>query len=164
MKNAILILLLITSIFYSCNEKSERTTDYVILKGQIENSTNDTIVIRNNYWVPIDTILVRNKAFNDTLRIPKGYYFLSYNETDIHIYLKPNFNISVNFDKVDFFNSLNYKGNGAIENNYLAEKDRLTQSIPMTKKAYSFYAKLNEADFLKQTDSLNNLYLSLIHI
>ena len=155
--------MLITSIFYSCNEKSERTTDYVILKGQIENKTNDTIIIRNNYWIPIDTILVQNKTFNDTLRVPKSYYYLSYDGTDTHLYLKPNFNISVNFDKADFFNSLNYKGNGAVENNYLAEKDRLTQSIPITKKAYSFYAKLNEAGFLKQTDSINDLYSNLFN-
>lgn len=163
MKNTIILLFLAITFFYSCNEKSEQTIDYVIIKGQIESNTNEKIIIRDNNWIPIDTILVQNKTFNDTLRVPKGYYYLSYNETDAHLYIKPNFNISVNLNNSDFSNSLNYKGNGAIENNYLAKKDRLTQSIPMTKRAYSFYAKLNESEFLKQNDSINNLYFDLFN-
>lgn len=161
MKNTIIIFL-ITTLFFSCNQKFEQSVDYTILKGKIKNSTSDTIIIRDNYWNPIDTIVIRNNAFNDTLKVSKGYYFLSYNSTDAHLFLKPTFNINIDFNKEGFLNSLNYSGNGGVENNYLADKDRLAQSLPLSLRVYSFYAKLDESNFLRQTDSISNLYSNLL--
>ncbi len=152
-KNIVVLLLLILSFSFYAQTKETSLT------FSIKNKKSNFIVLRNNYWEPIDTIQLSNKKIN--LRIKEGYYFFSYGENFTHIFLKPQDNIEISFDTKNFQTSLCYSGKGEKENNYLADKDRLTNSIPSKKKFYSFYATLNEVAFLKQTDSIDQAYQKL---
>jgi len=155
-KNIVVLLLLILSFSFYAQTKETSLT------FSIKNKKSNFIVLRNNYWEPIDTIQLSNKKIN--LRIKDGYYFFSYGENFAHIYLKPQDNLEISFDANNFQTSLYYEGKGEKENNYLADKNRLTNKIPRQKRFYSFYVMLDEAKFLKQTDSVHQSYLNLFKL
>ena len=69
-----------------------------------------------------------------------------------------NLNFYTNFKSVT--NSTVWKGNGQNENNYLVSKEKLTERIPIEKRIYSEYGKLDEKAFLLQSDSIYQLYMN----
>lgn len=150
----ILTILLILS---GC--KSEDNITYTILNGEIKNLKETQLILKNNFWESIDTIQLTNEKFRDTLKIPNGYYYLINGNAQIKMYLKPGMDLNLNFDTKDVVNSTIWKGKGQKENNYLASKAKLNASIPIEKRMYAQYAKLNEKDFLSQTDSIHKSYL-----
>jgi len=156
MRNTFKIL---TILFILSGCKSEDNTSYAILSGEIKNLKETQLILKNNFWEPIDTIQLTNQKFRDTLAIPNSYYYLSNGNTEIKIYLNSGMDLKLNLDTEDVINSTIWKGKGQKENNYLVSKAKLTESIPIEKRGYSEYAKLDEKNFLSQTDSIHKTYL-----
>jgi thiol-disulfide isomerase/thioredoxin len=156
MKKVQLLLILFTSLLFL---NFNKPINNVSITFKIKNPKNKFVVLRDNYWKPIDTIQLSKKKNNVNLN--EGYYFFSYGDNSAHVYLKPQDNLDISFDAENFQTSLSYFGKGEKENNYLADKDRLTNSIPHQKRFYSYYAFLNEVAFLKQTDSIYQAFLKL---
>lgn len=159
MKHIIKIFIL-TLITTSCKQE-QKMVDYIILNGQVSSSTGSPVIIRNNNFVPIDTLVVQNRLFSDTLRLDKGYYFLTLNDKSAKLYVEPSYMLNITIDEKDFYGSIKYSGIGSKENNYLAEKDRLRNTFPINQRSYNAYATLEERDFLKQSDSIHQAYLQL---
>ncbi|MEM8892802.1 MAG: TlpA disulfide reductase family protein, partial [Bacteroidota bacterium] len=156
MKRIAIILILVVSV---SQLRSQSTGNQSILSGEIVNSKSEEIIVRNNFWETIDTLHMQGNQFRDTLTLTQGYYYLVHEEAQIRLYLHAGMNLRLHVDLEDVVNSTNWKGKGQNENNYLASKFSLTQSIPAEKRMYAAYAKLNETDFLAQTDSVYQFYV-----
>ena len=162
MKYITLILtILITSLFTSC--KNENKKKPVIVSGKIENSNSDTLKVLNRNQDLLKIIhLKKDGTFRDTLYISEDFYNLSDGKEQTQIYLKPKFDLNLHLNAKEFDESIRYTGNGANENNYLAKKFLLEESF-IKLNYYGYYAKLNEKDFLKQTDSLYNVQINFLN-
>jgi len=87
---------------------------------------------------------------------------LSDGKEGTEIYLKPEFDLNLTLNTKEFDESILYKGIGANENNYLAKKALLKEGFGKL-NYYGYYAKLNEKDFLKLTDSLYGIQIKLLN-
>lgn len=161
MKKTILLIIVITLIFFSC--KKETSKDYVILSGKIENPNSDSLSILNKNQDLVKVIhLKKDNTFRDTLNVLEGFYSLSDGNENTQIYLKPKFDLNLYINTKEFDESIVYKGIGSNENNYLAKKYLLEESFGKL-RYYGYYAKLSENDFLKLTDSLYNVQVNLLN-
>lgn len=159
-----MVLLLFTSLFSSPCTAKDGKEEVIRLNIVADNRTDDFAILRNNYWEFIDTILIRqNSSIWDSLWLPDGYYYLSYNGRDAHLFLQAGYHLNVSFNARAFYRSITYKGIGAKNNNYLAQKDRLTETIVPQKRVFSFYAQLEEEVFLTEQDSVHQKYVNLLH-
>ena len=156
MKNILIISILLSS-FFELN--AQTNSHHAILSGEIKNSEGEQVIIRDNLWEAVDTLQLKDGQFRDTLMLPHGYYYLEHEEAQIRLYLTVGMDLTLNLDLKDIVHTTSWKGRGQNENNYLASKFRLTQSIPSEKRMYSEYAQLGERDFLAQTDSIYQLYV-----
>jgi len=161
MKNIISLISLVF-LFASCKKDTKRV-DFILLNGKIKNGEDSLLIIRDNFHQPIDSLLIKGGNFVDTLQLAKGYYYITYGSKTAHLYLDFGYNLNIEFDNNNFLTSIDYSGKGSIENNYLVIKDRLTQSFPISQRSYSSYATLNEDEFLKQSDSINQAYRQLFN-
>jgi thiol-disulfide isomerase/thioredoxin len=87
----------------------------------------------------------------DTLDIENGFYNLFDGKEETQVYLERNYKINITLNTKEFDESIQYTGDGAGENNYMAKKALLEESFGK-KIYYGYYAKLDESDFLKETD------------
>tara|TARA_R110001583_G_scaffold195006_1_gene368457 strand:+ start:844 stop:2214 length:1371 start_codon:yes stop_codon:yes gene_type:complete len=155
MKLTNLLLITLAIILVNCtNNKKE--IDYVIFSGTIKGENIDSLKIYDKDSKPIQTILLSKELdFNDTLFIPKGYYYIGDFKTSTKLlFLKPSYNLKANIVSNDKDYLISFQGIGSNENNYLQEKEKNNITI---KKAinYKYYMSLNEKDFLKLSDSIN---------
>ncbi len=155
-----LTLLFITTIllFYSCNNNSSNSTnESLVFSGKIEiPNSNKLNILDINQDVVKSIILDEDGTFSDTLNLKEGFYSLFDGKESTTIYLKPKFNLNLTLNTKKFDESIKYSGEGANENNYLAQKALLRESFGQL-NYYSYYAKLTEKEFLKVIDSLYNV-------
>lgn len=153
MKKSIIALLAL-AIFQSC-EKKEATPDYVILSGEIKNLTNEEIPLQG---VAFQTDIVLNDSkFLDTLNIA---YDGMYQFGNQQVYLQKGKNLTINADAKDF-EAISYSGDLAVENNYLAEKSRISNAV-LGRDLTEFYS-LDEQEFLKKLDEMVNKQTELFN-
>lgn len=165
MKNTFILLILLI-IVNGCTTTSIKSNNYIgesiILKGEVKNSKSSFLVLRNNFWEPLDTIQLVGERFREILNLPDSYYYIDNDQADIKIYLKSGMDLELSYDSSDAINTTVFNGKGQTENNYLAAKSKLRNDIPREKRSYTEYSKLNENEFLAQTDSIYQLNLNLI--
>ncbi|MCX6221030.1 MAG: TlpA disulfide reductase family protein [Bacteroidia bacterium] len=159
--NRLTLILLITVLIVSC--KQEKSTNHIILSGKIEKPSTDSLSIKDNVQKVLHVMKLNDDfTFNDTLEITEGYYSLNSGTESTQLYLKPGFDIHLTFNTDKFDESIAYAGKGAPENNYLAKKFLLVESLGKFKD-YQYYGQLEENDYLKLTDSLYNLNMTLFN-
>ena len=147
-----LVLYISLTILLSCtNNKKE--IDYVVFAGTIEGENIDSLQLLNKNRKPIKTIsLSKELTFNDTLFIPKGYYYIGDFKTSTKLlFLKPSYNLQVNILSNSMDYSISFKGIGANENNYLSQKKEFDKNF----ENYKYYLSLNEEKILKLSDSMH---------
>ena len=149
MKNLYFLLALVAVT--ACN-KSTNKTPYVILKGEIKNHQENTLVVKGNGFE--QEIEVNNEGkFQDTLFVEENYYTISHNREYTAAYLKPGFVLHLAFNTVEFDESVAYNGIGAIENNFLARKYlTMEKALPATPELYA----LNSEQFLDKITNFRN--------
>jgi len=139
-------------------------TKQIYFSAQIENPVDDSVYITPFYEkTPIKVFkLVDGEAKTDSFYVSMGYYKIHHGVESTTIFLKPNFNLNFSLNTKEFDETAKYKGKGATENNYLAEKYLLIESFGKL-RAYTYYAKFDEQDFLRISDSLYQLQVKLFN-
>ena len=142
--------MLLTGVYTFAQTTIEKTK----FTASIANRTIDTLVIEGPQKF-VKKIAVNTKGeFQDELTISKGFYRLSYGKKTSSIYFIPGKNLELNTDENNFNEKLTFKGNGANENNYLA------QVVTRTNKFVSDIFSKDQADFDKafaeQTETEKN--------
>ncbi len=155
MKN--LFILLVTLTIFSC-QKEEKPT-YVIFNGSVENM-NSSIAKISGSGFNKEMSISESGNFSDTLNIEKnGYYSLKIGRESTPVFLVKGANLSIKLDTKQFDESLAYSGDLASENNYLAAKYLLSEKELAFDKVYS----LQEDEFLKEVNKVNESYISLLN-
>lgn len=160
MKSIILSLFVVTFFLASCAE--DKPIDTLIFSGNVENTEADSLVITDSFNDNVAIIYCdRHKSFADTLLVKEGVYWMAIGEEQTKVYLKPGMNFEMRVNATDFDETIHYKGNGAIENNYLASKALLEEGYGKL-RSYRYYGALEEVGFLQLTDSLHKVNLDLL--
>ncbi len=133
------------------------------LTAHYANFTKDTIWIKNNYNEKLDFMVLDSLGKSaKTITLSKGFYKISDGENYFIAFLQPAYNLSYFIDVKRFDSSIVFSGKGSAENNYLKYKNLLENSISNI-DYYGEYALKNEAAFLKFSDSIYNLKLTLFN-
>jgi thiol-disulfide isomerase/thioredoxin len=152
-------LLLITIIIFSCQSEP---VDYAIISGKITNTDSDSLVISNNFEEKIKKIKIQSDGtFSDTLFKANGYYYFSDGKEHTAMYIENTSNIVIELDAKEFDKSIRYSGKGAEENNYLAQKYLLDESLGDPKKLIALEEKMFLAKINAYNDSLNKKLLAI---
>lgn len=144
-----LTLLAITLI--ACQEKEEAPKDYVTFSGTIANKSSDSIMIRTRTFSK--TIRVNEDGtFKDTLKVADGMYSFSDGNESTTLFLKNGYDLQMNLDTEEFDESIQYTGEGAVENNYLAAKALKEEALLSTDFGNLTMEQLNDEFATIETD------------
>lgn len=151
---------LIASILFFISCKQEEKPTYTILSGTVENNTGETAFVRGNGFESRSPI-AQNGTFLDTLQLKTdGFYELYIGRERTGIYLEKGKNLTVTLNADQFDETLEYTGDLANSNNFLAEKYLWNEQNADFKTLFS----LDEKNFLNALDqnqkSIDSLYAS----
>lgn len=155
MRKIILIFLLAIVSTYA-----QSTGELVSFKGKITNRNSDSIVITGEKFAK--TIKLNKRGvFEDTFEIPTAglFQFFDGSETSL-IFLKNGYKLDLTLDAKKFDESIVYKGNGAVENNYLAKKTLVDE--PFQNDLDSFF-KEDEKTFNDAVQTRKNNTISTLN-
>jgi len=134
-----------------------------MLKGKINNLKIDSIHVKSeSITTPIISYgiaVLDNGAFSDSKKVTSGYYSLEIAKNKYTVYLDSTFNLEIDYDVST--KKIKFNGKGSKENSYLIKKRNLEERLKKVSH-FSYYAQLNEIDFIKFNDSLVNLKLELL--
>ena len=159
-----IILLAFLSFIFLNATISYGQEKYVSFSAKIENSKTDSVYITDFYGeIPLKNFHLQNgESKKESFYLPMGYYKIHNSGESTTAFLKFGFDFEFSLDTKEFDETIKYKGKGAAENNYLAEKYLLNESFGRL-RAYTYYAKFDEKDFLRMSDSLYQLQLNLFN-
>ncbi len=143
--------------------KEDKTIDYAIFSGKIENLDGEKISVRNSEKVINDITILDDGTFSDTLKnIAPGYYTFKYANETSSFYLKPGYNLNLSLNSKEFDESIKYSGNGSNENNYLAQKYLNEEGLGKL-ATYQYLGTLNEVDYIHKMDSIKQLETTFLN-
>jgi len=126
----------------ACSEKSNN--DYVTIKGTIANADNNTLsILGKNFKKEIT--LNEDGTYKDTLKVLQGFHGFNDGKQQSFIYLKNGYDLELNFDASNFQESIDFKGEGSITNNYLGKKIQLIKDEQLDK--YELLFQMDKPDF-----------------
>ncbi len=138
--------ILVVALAVSCNGKKD--VNYALISGKITNANGNVMVTQNRKKVKEITVK-EDGTFKDTIFNPEGYYNFSHSRETTPIYLQNGDELTITLDTKQFDETVTYKGYGADENNYLAQKF-LTKEKELGDIRALF--KLDEDAFLEKQD------------
>ncbi|MEX1383025.1 thioredoxin-like domain-containing protein [Lutibacter sp.] len=122
------IVIVVSAVLLMLSCKPEAPKDYVTLSGTITNPNSDSLIVAQRQI--LKTIKVNEDGtFSDTLKVVPGTYVLFDGTEQTRVYLKNGFDLNLSANSNEFDETLNYTGNGAEENNYLAAVALLQESV-----------------------------------
>ena len=126
-----------------CNEMPK---DFVTLSGKITNPNSDSLVISDQSG-PIKLIRVDGEGnFADTLKLDKAEIYNVFDGGEyFRIFLRNGFDLNISLDTKEFDESLLFKGEGEMANNYLAERTLLNERVD-----FESLLELDSIDFYKK--------------
>lgn len=103
---------------------AQNTSNTVSLNVKIANRFSDTITVSSGRTFKQKVGINKNGVFQTTFEASKdgGFYRLNDGNEGTTLFLKNGYDLTVTLDTKDFDETLVYKGKGANENNYLAQK------------------------------------------
>lgn len=155
MKTLLLILILFASTIYSYGQGKK----YVSFSAEIANRNGDSIYIRDNQKVIKKIQINKDGIFKDTLNVKDGIYLLFDGVEYTRLYLKNGYELKLNMDAKNFDESIIYSGNGAVENNFLAQN-----AISEIKYNYDAILSSDEAEFNKLITAKNKADLAKLEV
>ena len=129
----ILTLFLAISLF-SCEKE---TKNYVTIQGKINEANSNTLTILGKDFKK-EISVAEDGSFKDTLKVTDGFHGFNDGKEQSFIYLKNGYDLELNFDTQDFPGSIEFKGNGAVTNNYLGSKLAFIQEEKLDQYALIF--------------------------
>ncbi|MGI9530420.1 redoxin family protein [Lutimonas sp.] len=131
-----IIMLLAAVTFIACSEKSNNP--YVTLEGAITNAEMDSIFIMGkNFKKSIK--VTEDGTFKDTLKVVDGFHGITDGKQQGFLYLRNGYDMVILMDMNSFPESVIFKGEGSVTNNYLGEKIQFIKEEKLTDYA-SFFA------------------------
>ncbi|OZV68626.1 TlpA family protein disulfide reductase [Winogradskyella aurantia] len=116
-----LISLVAILLFFSC--ETEKTIDYAIISGKLENSNVKSVKLIGFELEKEISINDVDNSFSDTLYLDGPAYFdLQFGRTYATIYLKNGDELNITADTEDFDKTIRYSGDGSKKNQYLTAK------------------------------------------
>ncbi|MEO8235167.1 MAG: TlpA disulfide reductase family protein [Flavobacterium sp.] len=145
MKKLFLFTLLTFCSVYSFGQSK----NIVKFQAEIANRNGDVIYIKDNKNKTIKEIKINDKdIFKDAVEIEKEDFYVFFDGTEYtQLFLKNGYDIKLKMDAKKFDESIVYTGNGAAENNYLAQSVIKEGQITPEK-----LVALNEDEFKKMTE------------
>lgn len=112
---------------------AQNTTNTVSLNVKIANRFSDTITISSGRTFKQKVGINKKGEFQATFEASKdgGLYRLNDGNEGTTMFLKNGYDLTLTLDTKDFDETILYKGKGAIENNYLAQKALLDEKFEM---------------------------------
>ncbi|MBS9767348.1 MAG: TlpA family protein disulfide reductase [Flavobacteriaceae bacterium] len=111
--------ILVVALAVSCNGRKD--VNYALISGKITNAKGNILITQSRKKVKEITVK-EDGTFKDTIFNPEGYYNLSHSRETTPIYLQNGDDLTLTLDTKQFDETVTYKGYGAKENNYLAQK------------------------------------------
>lgn len=156
MKKIFYILLALSIISW----KKEKSVDYIVFSGKIDNKIADYIIVSSSNYDTKDTIKVSaDGSYSDTLRIDSGHHLVSHGKVFMRAYFETGTPLSINFDSNNFRKTLNFAGKGAIINNYLLKKAKTEQQLIGDQNSYN---SLDETAFKAKTAAIKTALIQLV--
>ncbi|CDF80056.1 thioredoxin domain protein [Formosa agariphila KMM 3901] len=110
----------------ACQEAPKK--DYVTLSGKIIDKNSDSLVIRSRTYNK--TIQVNaDGTFSDTLKVEAGLYNLFDGGESSTVFLRNGYDLNISLDTKEFDESIAYTGEGAENNNFLAENSLKQEAL-----------------------------------
>ena len=120
-------LFFIAIVFVCSNSGFGQVNKYVTFQAEIANKFGDVISFTDTNNKLIKKIQVdKEGVFRDTLNVVPGRYQLFDGNEITMVYLKNGFDLKLKMDATMFDESIVYTGNGAAENNFLAQNALFT--------------------------------------
>lgn len=164
------LLLVLIAIVVSC--KKDALNGDVILSGKIKNIVLNEIIIGKINSLQSDVIkIAEDGSFSDTLFVENGMYQLIYGGNRAQLYLEGGKNLNIDFDAINFENSLVFSGDGGAPCTYVSKKGKMLQELQKDEmkmhelSEVEFKNKLNDIkksleDILNNTDGISNSFKS----
>ena len=139
---------IIGMVFATFFTSEAQTKNHVSFKAEIANKNGDFISIQDNGKVYKKIQVNKDGVFKDTLNVKEGLYQLFDGVEYTELFLKNGYDLTLKMDAKKFDESIVYFGNGANENNYLAQ-------AMLSESAFDFdkLMALNETDFVLAIDN-----------
>lgn len=151
-----LSLLLVVIFAFACNQ--EEKPQHTIISGAVDNNVGETVFVRGNGFekrTPIDA----QGTFKDTLNIPQeGFYELYVGRERTGIYLEKGKNLNLTLDATQFDETLNYSGDLAKENNFLASKYLWNEQNLNYKELFVLNEEKFKNSIAENQNSIDSLY------
>jgi thiol-disulfide isomerase/thioredoxin len=123
-----LLILLLAISFLGCQQEPEKPKDYVTIAGKIINMNSDSIQVRSRTFSK--TIKVNpDGTFKDTLKVDDGLYNFYDGSESASVFLKNGYDLNITLDTKEFDETIKFAGEGAISNNFLAEKSLFEEKL-----------------------------------
>ncbi|NJB82614.1 TlpA family protein disulfide reductase [Wenyingzhuangia aestuarii] len=114
-----------TLLAIACNN----TPKHASIEGEIQNLPNDITEVVLRTQNNVKNIKIENGVFKDTINIDGEFAYLQIGNQGKTLFLNKNTNLVVNVDVNDFQNSISYEGKGKKVNNYLHQREQITQQV-----------------------------------
>ena len=151
------IVIVVSAVLLMISCKPEAPKDYVTLSGTITNPNSDSLIVAQRQI--IKTIKVNEDGrFSDTLKVDPGTYVLFDGTEQTRVYLKNGFDLNLTANTNEFDETVNYTGNGAAENNYLAAVAILQESVLEDESMF----QLEKPKFDEKVEDINSKFQNLL--
>lgn len=149
------ILSLVAIVIVSCATENKQ---HSIVSGTLTNNSKDIVAV-NGHGEAYELKVDKEGNFKDTLNISaNGYYYFFAGRERTTIYLEKGKTLNVTVNTDEFDETINYSGDLANENNYLAAKYLYNEA---NRDMQSLYAK-EEAQFKNALSSSSKSYDSIL--
>lgn len=115
------ILIAIAFSFIACEKEVQK--DYVTFSGTITKPNSDSLVLSAKDFSKVIRVK-EDGTFSDTLKVTPGFYRLYDGGEYSSLFLKNGFDLNMTLDTEQFDETIAYTGEGADDNNFLADKAR----------------------------------------
>jgi len=121
-----IVIIVSAMILVACNTDVKK--EYVTFSGQITNKNSDSIVLSAKDYSK--TIKVNEDgSFSDTLSVTRGFYTFYDGGEYTRLFLKNGDDLLMTLNTDEFDESIQYTGQGSLDNNFLAENARIQEQL-----------------------------------
>lgn len=154
------LISLVIVVAFGINAFAQNEKISVFFSGQVKNPIGESITISNQDGFTQSIDYMEPGEFSDLLEISKkGLYTFTAGNESTSIYLDKGYRLDVSVDTKQFDESLNYRGKGSLNNNFLAQK-YLINETQMGDMLATY--RLNEDEFIEKYSKLREEYQSLL--
>ena len=104
----------------ACQEEQPKK-DYVTFSGTITNPNSDSLQVEKRGFKKVIAVK-EDGTFSDTLKVVAGMYYIYDGAERSSVFLKNGYDLKLTMDTEQFDESIKYTGEGAENNNFLAQK------------------------------------------